>query len=140
LAHGTASNKQATVLENSIAMTSPVFSLDIWQQVKMQCIDLTLGIVKTSHHVDFDEAWYFQPHPPPAAQLLYDLGLEYEDNNNADELQEQTASPSDLKALWPPCLPLPLLKGTWNPPTESYTALLPLWELAMPRPITARAT
>jgi hypothetical protein len=54
-----------------------------------------------SQHADFDEAWYLQPHRPPAAQLLYNLGLEYEDDGNADELQEQTASPTDLKAPWP---------------------------------------
>jgi hypothetical protein len=96
------------------------------------------GIIKTSHHADFDEAWYLQPHRPPAAQLLFDLGLEYEDNGNTDELQEQTASHMDLKAPWPLYLPLPLSKGKWNPPTECYTAPLPLWESAMPRPITAR--
>jgi hypothetical protein len=77
----------------------------------MQYINLTLGIVKTSHHADFDEAWYLQPHRPLAAQLLYNLGLEYEDDGDADKLQEQTASPIDLKAPWPPCLPLPLSKG-----------------------------
>jgi hypothetical protein len=98
-----------------------------------------LGILKTSHHADFDEAWYLQPHCPPAAQLLYNLGLEYEDDGGADKLQEQTASPTDLKAPWPPCLPLPLLKGKWNPPTKCYTAPLPLWKSAMLRPITARA-
>ncbi len=65
----------------------------------VQYINLTSGIVKTSHLVDFDEAWYLQPHRPLAAQLLYDLGLEYEDDGNTDELQEQTASYTDLKAL-----------------------------------------
>jgi hypothetical protein len=33
----------------------------------VQYIDLALVIVKTSHHTDFDEAWYLQPHCPPAA-------------------------------------------------------------------------
>ena len=37
------------------------------------------GLVKSSHHAVFDEAWYMQPKRPPAAQLLYDLGLEAED-------------------------------------------------------------
>ncbi len=98
----------------------------------VQYIDLTSGIVKTSHHADFDEACYLQPHRPPAAQPLYNLGLEYEDDGNTDKLQEQTASPTDLKAPWPPCLPLPLSKGKWNPPTECYIAPLTLWELARP--------
>ena len=39
-------------------------------------LDLDSGIVKHSHHATFDEAWYLQPAQPPAAQLLYDLGLE----------------------------------------------------------------
>jgi hypothetical protein len=39
-------------------------------------IDLDSGIVKHSHHATFDEAWYLQPARPPAAVLLYDLGLE----------------------------------------------------------------
>jgi hypothetical protein len=39
-------------------------------------LDLTSGIVKSCHHAIFDEAWYLQATRPPAAQLLYDLGLE----------------------------------------------------------------
>ena len=39
-------------------------------------LDTTSGIVKTCHHAVFDEAWYLQPTRPPAAQLLYDLGIE----------------------------------------------------------------
>jgi hypothetical protein len=38
-------------------------------------LDLNTGIVKRSHHAQFDEAWYLQPNRPPVAQLLYDLGL-----------------------------------------------------------------
>jgi hypothetical protein len=33
-------------------------------------IDTSSRLVKTSHRAVFDEAWYFQPHRPPAAQLL----------------------------------------------------------------------
>jgi hypothetical protein len=43
-------------------------------------IDLDSGLVKTSHHAQFDEAWYLQDSRPPAAQLLYDLGLKAEDD------------------------------------------------------------
>ncbi len=39
-------------------------------------LDLNTGIVKHSHHAQFDKAWYLQPNWPPAAQLLYDLGIE----------------------------------------------------------------
>jgi hypothetical protein len=42
-------------------------------------LGLDSGIVKQSHHAMFDEAWYLQPARPPAAQLLYDLGLKAED-------------------------------------------------------------
>ncbi len=41
-------------------------------------LDLETGLVKRSHHAQFDEAWYLQPVRPPAAQLLYNLGLEVE--------------------------------------------------------------
>ena len=44
-------------------------------------LDTTSGIVKTCHHAVFDEAWYLQPTRPPAAQLLYDLGIEAEDES-----------------------------------------------------------
>jgi hypothetical protein len=36
-------------------------------------LDLESGLVKRSHHAQFDEAWYLQPNCAPAAQLLYDL-------------------------------------------------------------------
>jgi hypothetical protein len=38
-------------------------------------LDMDSGRVKTSHHAQFDEAWYLQPSRPPAPQLLYDLGV-----------------------------------------------------------------
>jgi hypothetical protein len=36
-------------------------------------LDLDSGVVKSSHHTQFDEAWYLQSTRLPAAQLLYDL-------------------------------------------------------------------
>ena len=33
-------------------------------------LDMESGMVMESHHAVFDEAWYMQPHRPPAAQLL----------------------------------------------------------------------
>jgi hypothetical protein len=41
-------------------------------------LDINSGIIKTSHHDTFDEAWYLQDSHPPAAQLLHTLGLEDE--------------------------------------------------------------
>ena len=45
-------------------------------------IDIDSGLIKTSHHAVFDEAWYLQPSRPPMAQLLYDLGMEVEDKED----------------------------------------------------------
>ncbi len=64
-------------------------------------LDLDSGIVKTSHHAQFDKAWYLQPSRPPAAQLLYDLGLE---NNEVDECLTDGVSPG-LLVPWSPLLP-----------------------------------
>ena len=41
-------------------------------------INIASSVVKQSHHAVFDKVWYLQPTCPPAAQLLYDLGLEEE--------------------------------------------------------------
>jgi hypothetical protein len=38
-------------------------------------LNLTTGVVKLSHHVQFDKAWYLQVSWPPTAQLLYDIGI-----------------------------------------------------------------
>jgi hypothetical protein len=50
-------------------------------------LDLDLGVVKSSHHSQFDEAWYLQPTRPPAAQFLYDLGVLPE----ADPLEDNSS-------------------------------------------------
>jgi hypothetical protein len=42
-------------------------------------IDINSGLVKHSHNAVFNEAWYLQPSRPPVAQLLYDLGLQQDD-------------------------------------------------------------
>jgi hypothetical protein len=41
-------------------------------------LNLDSGITKTCHHATFDKAWYLQDTRPPAAELLYQLGLEYD--------------------------------------------------------------
>ncbi len=73
-------------------------------------IDLTSGTVKTSHHAEFDEAWYLQEQRPPGAQLLYDLGLELDTNYSEvppDFVHETSTpiTPNNL-ALWYPPSPL----------------------------------
>ncbi len=39
-------------------------------------LDFNSGTTKSCHHATFDKAWYLQDDRPPAAQLLYQLGLE----------------------------------------------------------------
>jgi hypothetical protein len=60
-------------------------------------IDVDSGVVKTSHHAVFDEAWYLQPARPPMAQLLFDMGLE----QDLDFSRAPLAQPRPL-ATFPP--------------------------------------
>jgi hypothetical protein len=39
-------------------------------------LDLDSGLVKRNRHAQFGKAWSLQDSCPPAAQLLYDLGME----------------------------------------------------------------
>ena len=60
-------------------------------------VDLTTGLVKTCGHTTFDEAWYCSRARPPAAHLLYDLGL-------APDVDEPTVQPTmEGTAQTPPC-------------------------------------
>ncbi len=71
-------------------------------------VDLVSGIVKQSYHATFDEAWYLQPARPPAAQLLYDLGLEADDLSTSamGTAPDPIPVPDDLVKIapvpWPP--------------------------------------
>ena len=106
-------------------------------------IDLTSGIVKTSHHADFDEAWYLQPTRPPTAQLLYDLGLEVDDNAASDNAPPELAT-TLAPIPWPPMKPLDTT-SKWDIPSICRLSPLPLRESATPfrptlhRPVTAAA-
>jgi hypothetical protein len=93
-------------------------------------IDTTSGIVKTSHHAVFDEAWYLQPHRPPAAQLLYDMGMEHEDCF-------QCAPPSQPRPAAPyPSIPTKKPTAT---PTMALNSFLPLRLSETPTTTAARA-
>jgi hypothetical protein len=95
-------------------------------------LDLDSGIVKSCHHAVFDEAWYMQPTRPPAAQLLYDLGLE------PDSPVAPPAIPvAPSRAPWPPSPPYTLEK--WKPPPRSLHAPLPLRILDGPISFGVRA-
>ncbi len=98
-------------------------------------LDMESGLVKTSHHAAFDEAWYMQPHQPPAAQLLYDLGLEPEDCMVA----EIGPTEAFTNALYPPSLPRMEDKLKWEVPVQSLQLPLPLRCTAQPNTVAAAA-
>ena len=100
-------------------------------------LDLTTGIIKNSHHAQFGKAWYLQQSRPPAAQLLYDLGLEFQSDDDTDtDMSDPTGS---IPSPWPPAAQGPIVKDKWSPPRECIWSPLPLQETAAPRPITAAA-
>jgi hypothetical protein len=71
-------------------------------------LDLDSGIVKSCHHAVFDEAGYLQPTHPPAAQLLYDLGLEAESERtsvNDPIVLTPVGTIKPVKIPWPPLPP-----------------------------------
>ena len=78
-------------------------------------IDVNSGITKRSHHAIFDEAWYLQPERPPAAQLLYNLGLD------DSQLVESTVPlcVSVEKSIYPP-------HTSMSPPNTRKAYLTPL--------------
>jgi hypothetical protein len=60
-------------------------------------LDLDSGVVKASHHAQFDEAWYLQPYHSPAAQLLYDLGILPEGNPSLESAAKSELVTSDFQ-------------------------------------------
>ncbi len=98
-------------------------------------LDMESGMVKESHHAVFDEAWYMQPHQPPAAQLLYDIGLEAEDCMVSEVGQETSLE----QAVYPLFLHKMDSKLAWNVPIRSLQLPLPLRCTAQPHPRTAAA-
>jgi hypothetical protein len=105
-----------------------------------------MGLVKCSHHAHFDEAWYLQPHRPPTAQLLYDLGLEADDDSHICRDDPISDAPTMdvniiplLPAPWPPIPPTKLRESKWCVPESCCTTLLPLREMAISCPITVAA-
>ena len=110
-------------------------------------LDLDSGTVKRSHHAQFDEAWYLQASRPPAAQLLYDLGVTDAVDTSPDVLPSDDDSVvSDfrlpgtvepVKIPWPPCAPGPPLDGKMWPVPDRCT-LLPLPLQHMPSIVPTR--
>ena len=104
-------------------------------------LDLTSGIVKSCHHAVFDEAWYLQPSRPPAAQLLYDLGLEADSEPVSVNGPLTYAPPHTVEPVtipWPPAAPTKS-KDIWHAPGPSLHFPLPLRLTDTPTPVAARA-
>jgi hypothetical protein len=95
-------------------------------------INLDLGLLKTSHHAQFNEAWYLQPSCPPAAQLLYDLGLEADDDVEPD--------PDPHPAPYPPIASQKVSNNSWKTPPGCCHLPLPLQCTTAPRLVAASAT
>ncbi len=83
-------------------------------------LDLESGIVKETHHATFDEVWYIQPIRPPAAQLLYNLGLEANDS----QVSETGPAHTMEIARYPPLPPALVDKQKWGVPTRCLHAPL----------------
>ncbi len=105
-------------------------------------LDLESGLVKLSHHARFDEAWYLQSHCPPAAQLLYNLGIETEDSDPPpDDASTSETVPTAFtdNVPWPRTPNLKGDKATWTVRSLCRMIPLPLREVTLPRPTTAAA-
>jgi len=108
-------------------------------------LDMDSGFVKQSHHATFDEAWYLQPSRPPAAQLLYDLGLEVDDveisltDSESDGLLPPVCPSASDQVPWPPFLAQGTKNSKWDVPSHSRMLPLPLHEIALPCPLIATA-
>ncbi len=112
-------------------------------------IDINSGTIKTCHHATFDEAWYLQPSRPPAAQLLYDMGLEYDDDelddgdssesSSSDSVVLETVPPAKFNATPYPPYPTKNDHILCRAPPSCLISPLPLRETAVPRHRTAAA-
>jgi hypothetical protein len=106
-------------------------------------LDLNCGIVKSCHHAVFDKSWYLQQTCLPAAQLLYNLGLEADSKFT---LLESPLSPTPAGTIppviipWPPLAPQsPVDHKPWEAPPISHFAPLPLRIADAPNMIGAKA-
>jgi hypothetical protein len=108
-------------------------------------LDLESGIVKQSHHATFDEARYLQPTRPPAAQLLYDLGLEADNveislsGTEPDAILTPVCPSPSASVPWPPLFNQRKKPSKWDVPPRPRMLPLPLSETVLPCPIEAAA-
>jgi len=100
-------------------------------------LDIDTGLVKRSHHAQFDKAWYLQPSRLPAAQLMYDLGLEADDVTPSFDYDAEDNVVPILPAPWPPLASHKLKPTRWCVPDFCQNTPLPLRETVLPRSIAA---
>ncbi len=116
-------------------------------------LDLSLGLVKQSCHTQFDEAWYLHTSCPPAAQLIYNLGVEPDNIYHTATVPLTAPPPSNFRLPrtiepifipWPPLHPTPNNRKHWPVPPACTILPLPLCHMAAPKmchkPLTAAAT
>jgi hypothetical protein len=93
-------------------------------------INLDSGLVKTSHHAQFDEARYLQTTRPPAAQLLFDLGIEADVVTTPNPPQYSEPLQLDAQYLLMPTLTSD--NNPWTIPAKCKILPLPLRHSAIP--------
>ncbi len=126
-------------------MTSVVFFLATWLLTNICYLDLNSSLVKRSHHATFDEAWYLQLSQPPAAQLLYDLGLEAETvavSETGTDMEPPLVPgfpPQSVPVPWPPSFNFSKTAPKWDVPFQPRMVPLPFWETALSHPIAVAA-
>jgi hypothetical protein len=109
--------------------------------------NLNMGIVKRSHHAQFDKAWYLQSSWPPAAQLLYDIGIKpnpeyYLEVGIVVPLVLEMESIVTPQVPWPLMLPKDKFLSKWLVPNKCTNLPLPLGTMTSSshsRPIAAKA-
>ncbi len=108
-------------------------------------LDMDSGQVKTSHHAQFDEAWYLQPSRPLAPQLLYDLGVRPAEDSLPPVVEvglefHNVGAVTKVTVPWPPIAPSNGNKDKWCSPPPSLHLHLPLRTISDDyRPTSARA-
>jgi hypothetical protein len=86
-------------------------------------LNLNSGIVKCSHHAQFNKAWYLQESCPPAAQLLYKKGLV--PNMPTDNDPDKDVAQATPYAPWPPEVSHNALKAIRTVPEKCTRLPLP---------------
>ena len=91
LAHGFASSTPASKGLILTSRTSPGSSVATSTMKNITYPDLRSGLVESCRYAVFSEAYYCEPSRPPAAQLVYDLGLVVESDLTSNATPDPAA-------------------------------------------------